>query len=128
MKKKILVIDDEPNIRRLLGFNLKEKFDVDLAENGDEALNFLLKDAAPDLIISDVTMPKLDGYQFIETVKQHGRLKNIPVIFLTAKSQSIDRIKGLKLGAIDYIVKPFNPEEIVIRVENILMASAPTVN
>ncbi len=120
MKKNILIIDDDTNMRRLLEYNLGKRYDVISAENGQQALDLIDSGTTPDLIVADINMPVVNGYEFIQNLHLQTDLKNIPVIFLTAKAQSTDRIKGLKLGAEDYMVKPFNPEELVIRIENIL--------
>lgn len=120
MKKNILIIDDDTNMRRLLEYNLGKRYEVISAENGQQALDLIDSGTTPDLIVADINMPVVNGYEFIQNLHLQADLKNIPVIFLTAKAQSTDRIKGLKLGAEDYMVKPFNPEELVIRIENIL--------
>ncbi len=120
MKENILIVDDDKSMRRLLEYNLGKKYDVTTAEDGQQALDLLDSGTMPDLIVADINMPKVDGYDFIQNLHSKDGMSNIPVIFLTAKAQSTDRIKGLKLGAEDYMVKPFNPEELVIRIENIL--------
>jgi len=121
MKPTILVVDDEPTIRRLLEYNLKEnKFNVVTANDGKEALLWLQEGNLPDLIVTDIMMPNIDGYQFIKNVRTSGFFRDIPVIFLSAKAQSKDRIQGLELGADDYMTKPFNPEELIARIDNIL--------
>jgi len=121
MKPTILVVDDEPTIRRLLEYNLKEnKFNVVTANDGKEALLWLQEGNLPDLIVTDIMMPNIDGYQFIKNVRTSGFFRDIPVIFLSAKAQSKERIHGLQLGADDYMTKPFNPEELIARIDNIL--------
>jgi len=120
MKQHILIVDDDQSMRRLLEYNLGKKFTVTTAEDGQQALDLICGGNTPDLIVADINMPRVDGYGFIEQLHARDGFGNIPVIFLTAKAQSTDRIKGLKLGAEDYVVKPFNPEELVIRIENIL--------
>ncbi|MFZ5516247.1 MAG: response regulator transcription factor [Candidatus Zhuqueibacterota bacterium] len=120
MKQHILIVDDDQSMRRLLEYNLGKKFDVTTAEDGQQALDLICDGNKPDLIVADINMPKVDGYGFIQSLHARKGYSHIPVIFLTAKAQSTDRIKGLKLGAEDYVVKPFNPEELVIRIENIL--------
>jgi len=123
--KKILIVDDEPNIRRLLQYNLGENFEVVSASNGEEALAELQKQR-PDLIVTDVSMPNLDGFDFLKKVRSNDLLKHIPVIFLSARGQSMDKIKGLKMGADDYITKPFNPEELEIRINSLLRRTDAT--
>ncbi len=118
--QKILVVDDEPFIRRSLEFVLKKQgYDVDTATNGEEALE-LLRNAGgkkPDLMFLDVMMPKVNGFQVVEAVKSDPDLKNIYVILLTAKGQEADREKGFKLGANDFMIKPFSPSKLLEKVE-----------
>jgi len=104
----------------LLKFNLGLKYNVVTAGNGAEGLKVLKYKEAPDLVLADIAMPEMDGFDLIKTIRSTETYKNIPVIFLSAKTQSTDRIKGLKLGADDYIIKPFNPEEVELRIENAL--------
>ena len=120
MKPKILIVDDEPNILRLLEYNLKQKYDVVLKNDGLEAMLWLQDGNVPNLIVTDIMMPNMDGFELMQNVRNSGFFKNIPIIFLTAKSDSVDRVKGLKEGADDYLVKPFNPEELDARIENLL--------
>lgn len=111
--KKILVVDDEKHMQELLKYHLlKNGYEVRVAGNGLEALAEV-KQSKPDLIISDVMMPKMDGYEFCKKLREEDETKTIPFIFLTAKGQLPDKIQGLKIGADDYIVKPFNPEELM---------------
>jgi DNA-binding response OmpR family regulator len=111
MKKKILVLDDEISICLLLENFLSEKHDVITINDGLEALLWL-EDNIPDLIISDIQMPKMDGYEFLTNLRQRGFTKHTPVIMLSGKSESKERIKCYRLGAQDYLTKPFNPEEL----------------
>ncbi|MCD4665098.1 MAG: response regulator [Bacteroidales bacterium] len=120
MKPKILIVDDEPNILRLLEYNLKQKYDVVLKNDGLEAMLWLQDGNVPNLIVTDVMMPNMNGFELMQNIRNSGFFKNIPIIFLTAKSDSVDRVKGLKEGADDYLVKPFNPEELDARIENLL--------
>ncbi len=117
MKKKILVIDDEKTIRVLLENYLKKKYDVITKSDGEEGLNWLQEGNFPDLIVVDIQMPNLDGYEFIKNVRASGYFKEIPMIMLSGIESSAEKIKTLKLGANDYIVKPFNPEELELRIE-----------
>ncbi|MEG0145493.1 MAG: response regulator, partial [Clostridia bacterium] len=108
-KTKILLVDDDPNISQLVNLYLtKEGFDVTIAERGDEALK-LFKTAAPNLVLLDVMLPGMDGWQVCREVR---KVSNIPVIMLTAKDETFDKVLGLELGADDYIVKPFEPKEL----------------
>lgn len=111
MKKKILVVDDEMSICILLENFLSEDYDVVSISNGAEALKWL-ESNLPDLIISDIQMPDMDGYGFLTTVRQRGFTKHTPFIMLSARAESKERIKCYKLGAQDYLTKPFNPEEL----------------
>jgi DNA-binding NarL/FixJ family response regulator len=118
--KRLLLIDDDPNLILLVKDYLEFRgYEVITAENGREALEILEQDI-PDMIICDVMMPEMDGYTFVEQVRQNERTSWIPVLFLSAKGQSADRVKGLNKGADVYMVKPFEPEELVAQVESSL--------
>jgi len=119
-QKKLLLIDDDPNLILLVQDYLEFRgYAVIAAENGREALE-ILKEEAPDMIICDVMMPEMDGYTFVKNVRENPRTEWIPVLFLSAKGQSQDRVKGLNIGADVYMVKPFEPEELVAQVESTL--------
>lgn len=111
MKKNILVLDDEINIGLLLKNFLSRQYEVKYFSKGEEALQSL-EQQLPDLIICDIQMPGVDGYAFLSTIRERGYTSQIPVIMLSAKSQSRERIKSYRLGAQDYLTKPFNPEEL----------------
>ena len=118
--KRLLLIDDDPNLILLVKDYLEFRgYEVITAENGREALDVLEQDI-PDMIICDVMMPEMDGYALVEFVRQDPRMNWIPVLFLSAKGQSHDRVKGLNTGADVYMVKPFEPEELVAQVESSL--------
>jgi DNA-binding NarL/FixJ family response regulator len=118
--KRLLLIDDDPNLILLVQDYLVFKgYEVITAENGREALEVLDKEI-PDMIICDVMMPEMDGYALVEHIRQDARTSWIPVLFLSAKGQSQDRVKGLSTGADVYMVKPFEPEELVAQVESSL--------
>lgn len=118
--KKLLLIDDDPNLILLVKDYLEfQGYEVMTAENGREALE-ILEHQTPDMIICDVMMPEMDGYALIEKVRQDSRTSWIPFMFLSAKGQSQDRVKGLSTGADVYMVKPFEPEELVAQVESSL--------
>lgn len=117
MKKKILVIDDEKTIRVLLENYLKKNYDVITKSDGEEGLNWMQEGNFPDLIVVDVQMPNLDGYEFIKNVRASGYFKEIPMIMLSGIESSAEKVKTLKMGANDYMVKPFNPEELEVRIE-----------
>ena len=113
---KILVVEDEAPIRDLISINLQlVGYEVFTAEDGIVAENFLEKQKV-DLILLDVMIPGIDGFSLIEKIKKH----NIPVIFVTAKESVLDRVKGLRLGADDYIIKPFENIELLARIEVVL--------
>lgn len=115
--KRLLLIDDDPNLILLVKDYLEFRgYEVITAENGREALEVLEQDL-PDMIICDVMMPEMDGYAFVDNIRQNERTSWIPVLFLSAKGQSQDRVKGLNIGADVYMVKPFEPEELVAQVE-----------
>ncbi|HEY9747445.1 MAG TPA: response regulator transcription factor [Allocoleopsis sp.] len=118
--KRLLLIDDDPNLILLVKDYLEFRgYEVVTAENGREALEILEQDV-PDMIICDVMMPEMDGYSLVKHVREDSRTSWIPVLFLSAKGQSQDRVKGLNTGADVYMVKPFEPEELVAQVESSL--------
>ncbi|WP_243290106.1 response regulator transcription factor [Bacillus sp. FJAT-47783] len=120
---KILVVDDEERIRRLLKMYLeRENYQIEEAENGDEALEMALNQNY-DLIILDIMMPGMDGVEVCRLIREK---KATPIIMLTAKGEEANRVHGLEAGADDYIVKPFSPREVVLRVKAILRRSSPT--
>ena len=119
MKKKILVIDDERTIRVLLENFLKE-YIVTTKNDGLEGLSWLQEGNMPDLIVADIQMPNLDGYEFVKQLRASGYFKDIPLIVLSGIESTAEKVKCLKLGANDYIVKPFNPEELALRIELLL--------
>lgn len=121
MKKgKILVVDDEVNITQILEFSIgSEGFEVITAQNGEEAIERARRER-PDLIILDIMMPKIDGYEACRILKANPLTKNIPVLLLTAKGRDIDRRLGYEVGATDYIVKPFSPNKLVERIHRLL--------
>jgi DNA-binding NarL/FixJ family response regulator len=119
-QKKLLLIDDDPNLILLVKDYLEFRgYDVITAENGREALE-ILESSTPDMIICDVMMPEMDGYSLVSTIRSEPKTSWIPVLFLSAKGQSQDRVKGLNIGADVYMVKPFEPEELVAQVESSL--------
>lgn len=119
-QKKLLLIDDDPNLILLVKDYLEFRgYEVIPAGNGREALE-VMKTFTPDLIICDVMMPEMDGYTFVETIRGNMATDWVPVIFLSARGQTADRVKGLTTGADVYMVKPFEPEELVAQVESSL--------
>ncbi len=120
MRGKILAVDDEKDILRLLEHNLgREGFKVISAGDGNEALNKARREL-PDLIILDIMLPIMDGTEVLKALKKDDITGKIPVIMLTARGEELDRVVGLELGADDYIVKPFSPKELLLRV-NVLL-------
>ncbi|MFQ5465557.1 MAG: response regulator [Thermodesulfobacteriota bacterium] len=125
MKSRILAVDDERDILTLLEYTLnKEGFDVISVEDGPEALD-AARESRPDLILLDIMLPRMDGTEALKELKRDDRTRGIPVVMLTAKGEEIDRVVGFELGADDYIVKPFSPKELVLRVKAILGKKNP---
>ena len=111
---KILLVDDDPNIRQLVNLYLpKDGFEVMMADRGDEALK-MFKASPPNLILLDIMLPGMDGWQVCREVR---KISNIPIIMLTAKDETFDKVLGLELGADDYVAKPFDMKELVARIK-----------
>ncbi len=122
-KAKVLIADDEPHIRRILQFLLEnEGFEVQLAEDGAQAVDTIAK-WRPNLILLDVMMPHMDGFAVLEHIRGKFETSSIPVIMLTAKGEVSDKVRGLRGGANDYIIKPFDQDELLLRVSNLLTSS-----
>ena len=118
--KKILVVDDEIDILTLLQYNLeKSGFKVIIAKDGPEAI-VLARKEKPDLIVLDIMLPSMEGTEVCKAVRKSEVTGHIPIIMLTAKSEEVDRIVGLELGADDYITKPFSPRELILRIKAVL--------
>jgi len=117
---KILIAEDERDIRELIAFTLRfAQFDVEVARNGAEAVE-KAPQVNPDLILMDVRMPLMTGYEACEALKQNPQTKDIPVIFLSAKGQESEIQEGLEVGAAEYILNPFAPDELTAQVKQIL--------
>ena len=117
MKSKIMVVDDEMHIRELVRFYLdKAGFDTIEAANAEEAMD-IVENQYIDLAVVDIMMPGMDGFELVEQMRQY---REFPVIMLTAKSQSKDKLRGFSLGIDDYVTKPFDPDELMARVKTIL--------
>ncbi|MBV9271156.1 MAG: response regulator [Candidatus Eremiobacteraeota bacterium] len=115
--KQILVVDDDRNLRKIIATNLElAGYDVALAANGAEALE-TLEHIQPDLVILDVMMPAMDGYEVARRIRRHPSNGNVPIIMLTAKSEVEDKLSGFESGADDYMTKPFGPQELLARVK-----------
>lgn len=120
MSKRLLVVDDEPNLLRAVGACLRaEGFDVVTARGGAEAL-VRVAETVPDLIVSDVRMPGMDGYQLARHLRSSPRTALTPVVFLTAKDETSDRVEGFRAGVDAYLTKPFEPDELVAVIRGIL--------
>ena len=120
MSEKILVVEDEPDILDLVSYNLKQAgFDVVPVETGEEALDVAARESLA-LVVLDLMLPGIDGLEVCRLLKQRAESKGVPVLMLTARTEEVDRIVGLELGADDYLVKPFSPRELVLRIRAIL--------
>jgi DNA-binding NarL/FixJ family response regulator len=120
MSAQVLLVDDEPGVRESVKEYLQESgFTVQVASNASDAWQ-MLQQQAPDLVISDVMMPRVDGYQFLKQLRDDPRYKALPVVFLTARGMTSDRIQGYQAGCDAYLPKPFDADELVAIVENLL--------
>lgn len=120
-QQKLLLVDDEPGVRESVQAYLEDNgdFSVKVASNANEAWALIEKET-PDLVISDIMMPQVDGYQFLKKIREDSRFKAIPVVFLTAKGMTYDRIQGHRAGCDAYLPKPFDPDELEAIVKNLL--------
>ncbi len=117
MANKVMIVDDDSHIAELIKLYLeKEGFDTAVANNGAVALK-LFKEEAPSIVLLDIMMPEMDGWQVLREIR---RISNIPIIMLSAKGETFDKVLGLELGADDYVVKPFEPKELIARVKAVL--------
>jgi phosphate regulon transcriptional regulator PhoB len=120
VRPRIVIIEDEKDIVELVRYNFrKEGFEVESFTRGGDGLEYLRRHSA-SLVILDILLPDLDGLEICKRMRADERLKSVPVIFLTAKGEEIDRVLGLEIGADDYVVKPFSPRELVARVKAVL--------
>ncbi len=120
MSKRLLVVDDEPNLLRAVAACLRaEDYEVSTARSGHEAL-MQLAESVPDLIISDIRMPAMDGYKLARQLRGAPRTALVPIVFLTAKDETADRIEGFRAGVDVYLTKPFEPDELIAVVNGIL--------
>ncbi|MEN2985852.1 MAG: response regulator transcription factor [Thermodesulfovibrionaceae bacterium] len=120
MNKKILIVEDEKEIAEIIAYNLrKENFDVSIAFDGEEALEKIRKNSY-DLVILDLMLPKIDGLDICKIIRNNPKLNKTGIIMVTAKTEEIDRVLGLEIGADDYITKPFSVRELVARVKAVL--------
>ena len=123
--EKILIVEDDKHISRLLKYNLdKAGFKSTAVITGEEAID-ILDSKQIDLIVLDIMLPKMDGFEVCRIIKQDKKLSHIPVIILTAKGEEVDRVVGFELGADDYVVKPFSPRELILRIKAVLKRGKP---
>ena len=120
----VLVVDDTPDNLMLMAELLKDSYRVKAANSGEKALRLLQADPLPDLILLDIMMPGLSGHQVAQQLKDDPRTRNIPIIFLTAMAAMEDEIRGLQMGAVDYITKPISPPLVLARVDTQLKIKA----
>jgi DNA-binding response OmpR family regulator len=126
MPKEILIVDDEPSIVVPIQFLMEQQgYNVLVAENGEDALDIIYK-YKPDLILLDIMLPRIDGYEVCEIVRLDPRYRDIKIIFITAKGREVEIAKGLALGADAYITKPFSNTELVSKVKELLAITHET--
>lgn len=124
MKNRILLVEDEADILEMVRYNLEQAgFEVVPAEDGETAIR-AVREEHPSLIVLDLMLPGIDGLEVCKLLKQDAGTRDIPVLMLTARSEEVDRIVGLELGADDYVVKPFSPRELILRIRAILRRAA----
>lgn len=119
MKKQILVVDDELSIRMLLENFLSDEYQVVTKDNGYEAMTWFKEGNSADLVLVDIDMPMVNGYELTENIRKQQGMEKVPVIMLSSKQKSTDRIRSFAAGADDYLQKPFNPEELMVRIHAI---------
>lgn len=120
MKRKILLIDDKESIAKVISIYLSAEFDLTYFENPIKAIAWLQEGNIPDLIISDIRMPEMQGDEFLRYMKTNSLFCSIPIIMLSSEESTTERIRLLEEGAEDYIIKPFNPMELKIRIKKII--------
>ena len=117
--ERVLIVDDDPDIQSLISYNLSQAgFQVSTAATGLAALN-AIEEYLPDLIVLDIMLPDLEGLEVCRLVRERKKTQRIPIIMLTARTEEIDRVVGFEAGADDYVMKPFSPRELVLRVKSI---------
>lgn len=126
MSGQLLLVDDEPSLREAVQAYLEDSgFTVDVASNARDGLA-LAQQKLPDLVITDIMMPQVDGYQFLKQLREDPQFKTLPVVFLTARGMTSDRIQGYQAGCDAYLAKPFDPDELVAIVTNLLTKQQTT--
>ena len=125
---RILVVDDEPDVLELVVYHLeKEAYRVDVADTGNQALK-MARENLPSLLVLDLMLPGINGLEICRLLKRDPKTRDIPILMLTARAAEEDRIKGLELGAHDYVTKPFSPRELVLRIKNLLRLTGKSPN
>jgi len=122
MKKKILIIDDDRSMTKLLKFMLSDQYEVIISNSAKNAMQ-VLEELPVDGVITDISMHDMDGYDLIHHIRKEDEYCDLPVLVLSARTLSEDRIKGLELGADDYLTKPFHPDELKLRLKKIMNRS-----
>lgn len=120
MNPLIMIVDDKPQIAKVISMFLRQWYRTEHCINGREALDRLSTGERPSLIISDINMPDMDGYELIRRLRSNAELSAIPVIVLSSVESSADRIALLEMGAADFMLKPFNPEELRLRIKRLV--------
>jgi signal transduction histidine kinase len=115
-KPRVLIVDDEPVNIKMLGQILQQEYEISIATGGPTALEILFAVELPDLILLDIIMPEMDGYEVCQHIQSDPRTQNIPIVFITAKNEDADETKGFDMGAVDYITKPFHPAIVKARI------------
>lgn len=120
MKKTILAVDDVSSILTVISSVFLDSFNVVKKTNAKDALEYLYSGNVPEVVITDLQMPDMNGFELIQEIKSSGLLKNIPIVVLSGQNNSAERVKCLKMGVDEYMIKPFNPEELRLRTINLL--------
>lgn len=126
-KEKILIVEDEVDIAEMISYNLeKEGYSISMYHNGKEAVDNI-EEEKPDLAVLDIMLPDMDGFDICRQLRSNEDTKHIPIIFLSAKSQEMDKVVGLELGADDYMTKPFSPRELLARIKAVLRRTKKSI-
>jgi DNA-binding response OmpR family regulator len=125
IKRSILIVEDEPMMRSFLKRTLSTDYQVITEENGKFALDWLYEGNLPDMIIVDLQMPEMDGFDLVEYIRRSGFFNRLPIIVLSSRDSVDDRLKCFELGANDYLIKPFNPKELKYRINNLMTITSP---
>lgn len=125
MASSVLIVEDEPSIAELIAVNLSHEGFLPVRALGADQASLLMKEVLPDLIILDWMLPGKSGIQFAKEIRANERTKDIPIIFLTARSEEMDKIAGLEAGGDDYLTKPFSPKELIARIRAVLRRKSP---